>query len=87
MRTPVPRTPVRVNQIRAFLLERGIAVRQGVRFLRTEFPRSSPNAPRTSQPSAEDADSRVLDRDGASRANDDDYRSQVSTGHGRELAA
>ena len=28
-----------VNQIRAFLLERGIAVRQGQRFLRTELPR------------------------------------------------
>lgn len=27
-----------VNQIRAFLLERGIAVRQGIRFLRTELP-------------------------------------------------
>src|SRR5438067_8620975 len=29
-----------INQIRAFLLERGIAVRQGLRFLRTELPRS-----------------------------------------------
>ena len=28
-----------VNQIRAFLLERGIALRQGPRFLRTELPR------------------------------------------------
>jgi transposase len=28
-----------INQIRAFLLERGIAVRQGVRFLRGELPR------------------------------------------------
>jgi transposase len=27
-----------INQIRAFLLERGIAVRQGVRFLRAELP-------------------------------------------------
>src|SRR5499427_4987621 len=27
-----------INQIRAFLLERGIAVRQGLRFLRVEFP-------------------------------------------------
>lgn len=26
-----------VNQIRAFLLERGVAVRQGLRFLRAEF--------------------------------------------------
>src|SRR5438067_5776521 len=29
-----------INQIRAFLLERGVAVRQGLRFLRTELPRS-----------------------------------------------
>ena len=28
-----------INQIRAFLLERGIAVRQGHRFLRAELPR------------------------------------------------
>src|ERR1700720_4347204 len=28
-----------INQIRAFLLERGIALRQGQRFLRTELPR------------------------------------------------
>ena len=28
-----------INQIRAFLLERGVAVRQGLRFLRTEMPR------------------------------------------------
>src|SRR5712672_2448849 len=27
-----------INQIRAFVLERGIAVRQGLRFLRTELP-------------------------------------------------
>jgi transposase len=27
-----------VNQMRAFLLERGVAVRQGLRFLRTELP-------------------------------------------------
>jgi transposase len=27
-----------INQIRAFLLERGIAIRQGLRFLRTELP-------------------------------------------------
>jgi transposase len=26
------------NQIRAFLLERGVAVRKGLRFLRTELP-------------------------------------------------
>jgi uncharacterized membrane protein YeaQ/YmgE (transglycosylase-associated protein family) len=40
-----------------------------------------------SRPSAADADSRVLDRDGASRTNDHGYQSQVSTGHGRDLAA
>ena len=28
-----------INQIRAFLLDRGVAVRQGSRFLRTELPR------------------------------------------------
>src|SRR5881398_3804039 len=28
-----------INQIRAFMLERGIAVRQGLRFLRSELPR------------------------------------------------
>ena len=28
-----------INQIRAFLLERGLAVRQGQRFLRAELPR------------------------------------------------
>jgi transposase len=28
-----------INQIRAFLLERGVAVRQGLRFLRAELPR------------------------------------------------
>src|ERR1700724_1648038 len=28
-----------INQIRAFLVERGIAVRQGLRFLRAELPR------------------------------------------------
>src|ERR1700726_3525793 len=27
-----------INQIRAFLLERGVAVRQGLRFLRAELP-------------------------------------------------
>src|SRR3977135_1557927 len=27
-----------INQIRAFLLERGVAVRQGLRFLRIELP-------------------------------------------------
>ena len=28
-----------INQMRAFLLERGVAVRQGLRFLRAELPR------------------------------------------------
>ena len=28
-----------INQIRAFLLDRGVAVRQGLRFLRAELPR------------------------------------------------
>ena len=28
-----------INQIRAFLLARGVAVRQGLRFLRAELPR------------------------------------------------
>jgi hypothetical protein len=28
-----------INQIRTFLLERGVAVRQGLRFLRAELPR------------------------------------------------
>ena len=32
-----PRTGI-INQIRAFLLERGVAVRQGLRFLRAELP-------------------------------------------------
>jgi transposase len=40
-----------INQIRAFMLERGIAVRQGLRFLRAELPgilatRSDPLSPR-----------------------------------------
>jgi len=34
-----------INQIRAFMLERGIAVRQGIRFLRTELPPSLRRAP------------------------------------------
>ena len=33
------RTGIIINQVRAFLLERGIAVRQGQRFLRAELPR------------------------------------------------
>jgi hypothetical protein len=37
-----------INQIRGFLLERGVAVRQGLRFLRVELPgilamRTAPN--------------------------------------------
>src|SRR3974390_1070913 len=34
-----------INQIRAFLLARGVAVRQGLRFLRAELPRSLPPPP------------------------------------------
>ena len=34
----LPRVQGIINQIRAFLLERGIAVRQGLRFLRSELP-------------------------------------------------
>jgi transposase len=34
-----------INQIRAFLLERGIAVRQGQRFLRAELPRTLATPP------------------------------------------
>src|SRR2546429_9202268 len=34
----VRQRPGIINQIRAFLLERGVAVRQGLRFLRTELP-------------------------------------------------
>jgi transposase len=33
-----------INQIRAFLLERGVAVRKGLRFLRAELPTSWPSA-------------------------------------------
>ena len=33
-----------INQIRAFLLERGVAVRQGLRFLRAELPPDSRHA-------------------------------------------
>jgi transposase len=39
-----------INQIRAFLLERGIAVRQGQRFLRTELPRILATPPDTLSP-------------------------------------
>jgi transposase len=39
-----------VNQIRAFLLERGIAVRQGLRFLRFELPRILAAAPEVLSP-------------------------------------
>src|SRR5882762_10003361 len=49
-RTAIPRSSMKariwlvsqrtgiINQIRAFMLERGIAVRQGIGFLRTELP-------------------------------------------------
>jgi Transposase len=33
-----------INQIRPFLLERGVAVRQGLRLLRAELPRFSPRS-------------------------------------------
>jgi transposase len=39
-----------INQIRAFLLERGIAVRQGQRFLRAELPRILTNPPEILSP-------------------------------------
>src|SRR5579863_7338387 len=39
-----------VNQIRAFLLERGVAVRQGLRFLRAELPRILASAPEVLSP-------------------------------------
>ena len=39
-----------INQIRAFLLERGIAVRQGQRFLRTELPRILATPPEVLSP-------------------------------------
>lgn len=38
-----------LNQIRPFLLERGIAVRQGLRSLRQALPTSWPNAPMSSR--------------------------------------
>src|SRR5262249_37916560 len=34
-----------INQIRAFLLERGVAIRQGLRFLRAELPRILATSP------------------------------------------
>jgi transposase len=34
-----------INQIRSFLLERGITVRQGLRFLRQQLHKSWPHAP------------------------------------------
>src|SRR6476661_4515886 len=39
-----------INQIRAFLLERGIAVRQGQRFLRAELPRILTSPPNVLSP-------------------------------------
>ena len=41
-----------INQIRAFLLERGVAVRQGLRFLRAELPRILATRPATAPSSA-----------------------------------
>jgi transposase len=40
-----------INQIRAFLLERGVAVRQGLRFLRAELPRILAAPPEVLSPS------------------------------------
>src|SRR5438046_1765403 len=44
----VSQRPGIINQIRAFLLERSIAARQGIRFLRAELPRilGMPPSPR-----------------------------------------
>src|SRR6266480_538268 len=39
-----------INQIRAFLLERGVAVRQGLRFLRAELPRTLATPPEVLSP-------------------------------------
>jgi transposase len=39
-----------INQIRAFLLERGVAVRQGLRFLRAELPRILATPPEVLSP-------------------------------------
>ena len=39
-----------INQIRAFLLERGVAVRQGLRFLRAELPRILATPPNVLSP-------------------------------------
>jgi transposase len=39
-----------INQIRAFLLERGVAVRQGQRFLRAELPRILATPPDAQSP-------------------------------------
>src|SRR5205085_11499205 len=39
-----------INQIRAFMLERGIAVRQGIGFLRTELPTILRRAPMSCRP-------------------------------------
>jgi hypothetical protein len=57
-----------INQIRAFLLERGIAVRQGPRFLRTELPltRAGPLKVRRSRAGIRRPDRNELDR-GAAR--------------------
>ena len=39
-----------INQIRAFLLERGLPVRQGFRFLRAELPRLLASPPEVLSP-------------------------------------
>src|SRR5262252_1136773 len=53
-----------INQIRAFMLERGIAVRQGLRFLRAELPASLRREPMRSRPAC-CASSRTCRRTGA----------------------
>ena len=69
-----------INQIRAFLLERGVAVRQGLRFLRAELPRIlaapsdvlSPRMLRVIEDLA--GDWRRLDERGISRCGDEMMR-------------
>ena len=53
-----------INQIRAFLLERGVAIRQGLRFLRAELPRILPS-PRMCYRPVLCASSRVWPKTGA----------------------
>ena len=46
----VSQRPGIINQIRAFLLERGVAVRRGLRFLRAELPRMLATPPEVLSP-------------------------------------